>query len=339
MLAKIDRTKVAEAVVRHLPDLRNVSMADTLEEAREVVSNNIYPHRLRVVEPVPRSLMCLTSALDLGECGLGYVQYGHDVIIQSGVISEFLLVKSTLSGHGRVTCGAETVTSKPSSVIMTSMTTRTDILMTAQCRHLTARVSKEALEERVAEKLGRRLTEPLCFDLEAAVDSDFGHGWLQLLSHICLLSATAPGVLAAPEVRRQYARTMIEMLVHSAPHNYSKAIEEATSQPLPWHVRRARDYVHGHIADIGSVADIAASIGVTTRTLQSGFRKVFNMTPAEYIRRARVEALHQALLGASAGQSVTDLMQAVGIVNFGRYAHYYRQQIGVVPSVTLKRNM
>src|SRR5579862_8279669 len=132
MLAKIDTTTVAETVTKYLPDLRNVKTADSLDEAREVVSANIYPHRLRVVEPVPKSLLCLTSALDLGECGLGYVQYGHDVIIQSGVITEFLLVKSTISGHGRVTCGADTVTSTPRSVIMTSMTARTDILMTSQ---------------------------------------------------------------------------------------------------------------------------------------------------------------------------------------------------------------
>jgi transcriptional regulator GlxA family with amidase domain len=146
-------------------------------------------------------------------------------------------------------------------------------------------------------------------------------------------------VLASEDVRRQYSRTMIEMLVHSAPHNYSRALEENLTQPIPWHVRRARDYVHNHIADIRSVADIAASIGITTRTLQTGFRKAFGMTPAEYIRRTRIEALHQALLAADGGRSVTDLMQAVGIVNFGRYAHYYRQQVGEVPSVTRKRNM
>jgi len=211
--------------------------------------------------------------------------------------------------------------------------------MTAQCRHLTARICREALETRIAEKLGRRLTEPLRFDLEVASDSDFGRGWHQLLAHICDLSASAPTVLASEDVRRQYSRTMIEMLVHSAPHNYSRALEENLSQPIPWHVRRARDYVHNHIADIRSVADIAGSIGITTRTLQSGFRKAFGMTPAEYIRRTRIEALHQALLTAEGGQSVTDFMQAVGIVNFGRYAHYYRQLIGEVPSVTLKRSM
>src|SRR5262249_15695288 len=146
-------TTVAETVTKYLPDLRNVKTADSLDEAREVVSANIYPHRLRVVEPVPKSLMCLTSALDLGECALGYVQYGHDVIIQSGTITEYLLVKLTMSGRGRVTCGDHTVSSTASSIIMTSMTARTDILMTSECRHLTARICREALEERVEEKI------------------------------------------------------------------------------------------------------------------------------------------------------------------------------------------
>jgi hypothetical protein len=52
-----------------------------------------------------------------------------------------------------------------------------------------------------------------------------------------------------------------------------------------------------------------------------------------------VAALHQALLSANSGQSVTSLMLGVGIANFGRYAHYYRQRIGVPPSVTLRRAM
>jgi AraC-like DNA-binding protein len=339
MLAKVDATRVDDTVAQHLPNNRNVSTADSLDEACDIVSRNIHPHRLRAIAPTGPSLMCLTSALNLGECTLGYVQYGHDVIIESGVITEYLLVKSTVGGHGRVTCGNHTVISTPRSIIMTSMTARTEILMTSQCQHLTARISREALEARIAEKLGRRLTEPLRFDLEVASESDFGRGWHQLLSHICHLSASVPTLLTSEDLRRQYSRTMIEMLVHSAPHNYSAAIEEAVTQPIPWHVRRARDYVHNHIADIRSVAEIATAIGITTRTLQSGFRTAFNVTPAEYIRRTRIEALHQALLSADARQSVTDLMQSVGIVNFGRYAHYYRQQIGVVPSVTLKKSM
>jgi len=105
--------KVDVVAVPHLPDPQRVCSADTLDEATDVVSRNIYPHRLRVADGRGRNLRCVTSALDLGDCALGYVQYGFDVVIDSGVIAEFLLVKSTISGQGRVTCGDQSVTSSP----------------------------------------------------------------------------------------------------------------------------------------------------------------------------------------------------------------------------------
>src|SRR5450432_3979017 len=88
----------------YLPDVRTACTASTVDEATYVVGRNIHPHRLRVIE-TRATLACLTSALDLGDCALGYVQYGFDVEIDPGVISEYLLVKSTISGEGRVKCG------------------------------------------------------------------------------------------------------------------------------------------------------------------------------------------------------------------------------------------
>jgi AraC-like DNA-binding protein len=327
------------ATVPHLPNPHTARSADTLEEATDVVSRNIYPHRLRVGDTQGRSLMCLTSALDLGDCAVGYVQYGFDVEIDSGVIAEYQLVKSTLAGHGRVTCGTESVKSTPHSLIMTSMTQISRIIMSAECRHLTARISRQAIERRIAERLGRRLSAPLQFAMEVPTDSDFGHAWHQLLKHICDLSATAPKVLAAEEVRRQYSRTMIELLIHGAPHNYSEELERGITQAIPWYVRRARAYMHDHLAEVRSVAEIASSVGITPRALQTGFRRVFNMTPAEYLRDIRIQALHEALLRADPTRSVTELMQDVGILNFGRYAHYYRARMGVSPSETLRRTV
>lgn len=329
--------KVDPAAAPHLPNPQSVRSADTLDEATDVVSRNIYPHRLRVADTHGRGLMCLTSALDLGDCALGYVQYGFDVEIDSGVITQYLLVKSTIAGQGRVLCGDQTVATSPRSLVMTSMTRATRVLMSAECRHLTVRVCREAVERRIAEKLGRRLSAPLQFGMEVPSDSDFGQAWHQLLRHLCNLSATAPAVLAAEDVRKQYSRTMIELLVHAAPHNYSEALERGCASNMPWYVRRARDRIHSHLPDLRSVSELAAWIGVTPRTLQNGFRQVFNMTPAEYIRDVRVEALHKALLAADPAQSVTDLMQNVGIANFGRYAQYYRRKIGVAPSATLRR--
>jgi acyl-CoA reductase-like NAD-dependent aldehyde dehydrogenase len=48
--------------------------------------------------------------------------------------------------------------------------------MSSSCRHLTTRVCRRAIEERLMQKLGRRLGAPLEFELEMGSDTDFGRG-------------------------------------------------------------------------------------------------------------------------------------------------------------------
>jgi AraC-like DNA-binding protein len=321
-----------------VPDPRGVLTADTLDEAASLVRAAICPHRLRVVEPPGKSLVFLSS-LDLGACGLTNLKYGFDVDIDAGCIEDTYLVKWTLAGQGRLWCGDRTAITSPRSIIITEPTEHTKIRMSAECQHLTVRVSRRALMETLAAKLRRPPRKALQFNLDISMDSDFARAWCELVRHICHVSATAPAALASEGVRKQYARTLMEIMLSAAPHSHSDSIEEPRNRATAWHVGRARDYVHDHLSEGISITDIAARVGVTPRTLQNGFRKAFNLTPAEYIRRARVDALHQALLAADATAGVTKLMMNVGIVNFGRYAQYYRERIGVSPSTTLREKI
>jgi AraC-like DNA-binding protein len=284
----------------------------------------------------PRKSLAFLSSLDLGACGLASLRYGFDVDIDAGCIEDSYLVKWTLAGQGRLQCGERTAITSPGVVVITEPTERTLIRMTPQCHHLTVRVSRQALLAALAAKMKRVPRKALRFDLEIPMDSDFARAWCGLVAHICHVSATAPAAMASEDLRRQYSRTLMEILLTAAPHSHSGSLQERGNRAAAWHVGHARDYIHEHLAEDISVSDIAARLGVTARTLQSGFRKAFNLTPAEYIRRTRVEALHRALLEADGSARVTDLMMNVGIVNFGRYAQYYREQMGVSPSVTLK---
>ncbi len=322
-------------VLSPIPDPRSVFTADTLDEATSLVRAAICPHRLKVIEP-PRKSVAFLSSLDLGGCGLTNLRYGFDVDIDAGCIGDTYLVKWTLAGQGQLWSGNRTAITSPRSIVITEPTEHTKIRMTAQCQHLTVRVSRQALLETLAAKLRRPPRKALLFNLEIAMDSDFARAWCELVAHICHVSATAPAALANEGVRKQYSRTLMEIMLSAAPHNHSEAIEEPMHGATAWHVGRARDYVHDHLSEGISITDIAARVGVTPRTLQNGFRKAFNLTPAEYIRRTRVEALHQALLASDGTAGVTNLMMNVGIVNFGRYAQYYKEQIGVSPSTTLK---
>jgi AraC-like DNA-binding protein len=318
-----------------VPDPLGVFTADTLDEATSLVGAAICPHRLHVNAP-PRKSVSFLSSLDLGACGLTNLKYGFDVDIDAGRIEDTYLVKWTLAGEGRLRCGDRTAITSPRSIVITDPAEYTKILMTAECQHLTVRVSRRALLETLAAKLRRRPRKDLQFDLEISMDSDFARAWCELVAHICHVSATAPATLANEGVRRQYSRTLMEIMLSAAPHSHTDSMDESANHATTWYVGRACDYVHDHLSEGISITDVAAWVGVTPRTLQNGFRKAFNLTPAEYIRRARVEALHRALLSADASAGVTGLMMNVGIVNFGRYAQYYREQIGVSPSTTLK---
>jgi AraC-like DNA-binding protein len=319
-----------------VPDPRAVVTADTLDEAAGLVRAAICPHRLSVLVP-PRKSLAFLSSLDLGACGLASLQYGFDVDIDAGCIEDFYLVKWTLAGQGHLQCGGRRTLTSPGSLVITEPTERTRIRMTAQCHHLTVRVSRRALLATLAAKLRRTPRKALKFDLEIPMNTDFARAWCELVAHICHISATAPAAMASEDVRRQYSRTLMEIMLSAAPHSHSESLSECANHVAAWHVGRARDYIHEHLAEDISITDIASTVGVTPRTLQSGFRKAFNLTPAEYVRRARVNALHRALLTADETAGVTNLMMKVGIVNFGRYAQYYREQMGVSPSTTLKQ--
>jgi len=277
-----------------VPDPRGVLTADTLDEATSLVRAAICPHRLRVNEP-PRKSVVFLSSLDLGACGLTSLKYGFDVDIDAGCIGDTYLVKWTLAGQGQLWSGDRSAITSPRSLVITEPTERTKIYMSAECQHLTVRVSRRALLETLTAKLKRPPRKALQFNLEIPMDSDFARAWCELVAHICHVSATAPAALANEGVRRQYSRTLMEIMLSAAPHNHSDSLDESSNRATAWHVGRARDYVHDHLSEGISVADIAARVGVTPRTLQNGFRKSFNLTPAEYIRRARVDALHRAM--------------------------------------------
>jgi AraC-like DNA-binding protein len=321
---------------RLLPNPARLATATSVEEAVGLVGTCLSPHKLRVAGSSSRALASL-SALHLGDCDMVSLKYGFDVDIDAGYITDHFMLKMTLTGEGRIASGERIATTAPTSIFVTSPHAQTRFRMSSTCQHLTTRVCRRAVEERLAQKLGRRLQEPLEFDLEVRSDSEFGRAWWALVAHICDLSASTPSVLASEEIRAQYSRTIVEMLIHAAPHNYSRYLHQFEAQSSPRHVRRAQEYVATHLVEIRSVADIAAAIGVSARTLQNGFRQALNISPAAYVRQARVRALHSALLTADSSVSVTRLMASVGIASFGRYAEYYRQQIGVAPSATLRQ--
>jgi len=109
------------------------------------------------------------------------------------------------------------------------------------------------------------------------------------------------------------------------------------SDASPATLRRAIAFIDEHAHDDIAGAEIAAAAGVTIRAVQLAFRRHLDTTPLGYLRRVRLDYAHRQLAAADPQhESVTSVAYRWGFANSSRFAAYYRQAYGVLPSHTLR---
>jgi AraC-like DNA-binding protein len=109
-------------------------------------------------------------------------------------------------------------------------------------------------------------------------------------------------------------------------------------------LHRAVRFIDEHAGSDLSMAEIAGAASVSIRAVQLAFRRELGVTPLAYLRRVRLERAHQDLMAAgaagladAAGLTVTDVSARWGFSSSSRFAAYYREAFGVLPSQTLRR--
>src|SRR5262249_44945928 len=82
--------------------------------------------------------------------------------------------------------------------------------------------------------------------------------------------------------------------------------------------------------------DMASVAGLSPNHLLRTFKQVFDQTPYQYVIAKRI-AYAQELL-RSTDQCVMDICFAVGFASLGTFSWWFRQRVGVSPSVYRSQN-
>ena len=112
----------------------------------------------------------------------------------------------------------------------------------------------------------------------------------------------------------------------------------ALHRPIPHGLKRAIDYIRGHVNGKMSIADLVAHCGVPERTLRKHFRAFIAVSPLTFWRQLRLAAARACLLEGSNDTSITEVAARFGFGHFGRFAQDYRRHFGETPSETLRRS-
>jgi AraC-like DNA-binding protein len=136
------------------------------------------------------------------------------------------------------------------------------------------------------------------------------------------LSASAFGQLIASVLLETQPNSFVALdpTPHVAPGRLRRAVAAMNDAPeRPW-----------------TVAELAQLAHCSPRSLQMAFRGEFGHGPLEHLRRIRLARVHEDLMRFQPGTiTVGEIADSWGFSSLGRFASYYRQVYGQLPSVTL----
>jgi len=307
-----------------------------IDETMDLVGHHLWPHRMKVAQAHSTVNSYVLGHL-LGDFSVLDLAYGAAVEIKPDAAPDFYLVHIPVSGYAELHYGNKKSVSTPDRISISSPSMLSYVYMDQASRHLNLRIERSKLEDHLRNLIGHEIYTPLIFEMETPSQSSAGSALIQTLNSIFMQAKTVPEMFAHQQIIDQYKNLLMSILLSMFQHSYSDLLLNGKHNPVPWHVRQAKNYIEENLADYIGLGELAEFVGVSARTLQNGFRQFEGVSPAEYIRSRRLQRLHQALLAADPALRITDIMLEQGITSFGRYAHYYQERYRCLPSETLKK--
>ena len=269
----------------------------------------------------------------LGPISVGEIQYGADVCVTSPDLEIAYHVLMPLTGAVQVLQRGHMVSANPMLAAVLQPVGDIELNWSADCRLLSVKVDRAALEREVDAALDREVASPLPLGASFPIGSGPGRSWLALI-RLLLTELRGPDALIEQRpMARRWRQLVVSGLALTVEHPYP---EEPPGR-RPRTVKRTLDAMHADPGHQFTSAELAAIAGVGVRVLQESFRQHLGMSPLTYLRRLRLDGVHTELRRADPWQvSVSEVALRWGFTHLGRFAGAYRARYGQTPSQTLK---
>jgi AraC-like DNA-binding protein len=274
----------------------------------------------------------------LGGAGIGRMGYGADVTITPRTFDSFLLVQVPIRGEEFVESGGQQWHCSPEQGLILNAHAQTRIHHRAGTEKLVARIDSELLNTCCQQALGRPLRKAIEFEPAMPLHEPGCQQWMRTLGWLFDALSTDTTDLP-PLLRVQMERALAAtLLIHQA-NNYSGELLAGEERSIaPAFVRRAERFVEDRAQDPITIGDIAAHVGVSTRSLYAGFRRYRNTSPMHYLKDVRLRRVYEELKTMPPAKgTVASVAFNWGFNHLGHFSCDYKRLFGETPSQTLAR--
>ncbi|MDH6148188.1 MULTISPECIES: helix-turn-helix domain-containing protein [Paraburkholderia] len=146
-----------------------------------------------------------------------------------------------------------------------------------------------------------------------------------------------PAGLVEPSVTQFFQDEVVSLMLGLL-DSAADATRDFTHSTYSDIVRRCERLVHDQADRPLTVLDLCRRLRCCRRTLQTSFHRVANVTPVEYLRSIRLNAVRQLLRStASAELLIGDAAARWGFTHLSYFAREYRELFGELPSQTPRK--
>lgn len=272
----------------------------------------------------------------LGSIGIGRMSYGGAVTIKPGVFDTFALIQIPIYGEEQIQLGKERVLCNPRLGTLINAHTPTVINHTPNTEKLIIRVDLSLIERHCQQLLGRTLRNRIEFDSGIPLNTESGARWLRMVSWV--YDSLSVDDNLSPLMAAQLESGLVNLLLTNQPNSYSSEISAEGPSLAPSFVKRVERYIEDNAHEPISIVDMAEHVGVSSRSLFTGFRRYRNTSPMLYLKEIRLRRVNEELQRLSCGSAtVTAVAFRWGFSHLGHFTTDYKRRFGENPSETLAR--
>jgi AraC-like DNA-binding protein len=306
-----------------------------IDEAREVGTRLLHPHRLTVVGDAARFGMTL-HVVATGLLDIGWLRYDTETHIESSHPDNYQVNIPTAGTMVATSCGQEVLADSGTAIVHNP---DRPAAFTVPGPVLALRISRRVLQHQFEQLLDRPSRRPPELALGMDVATGRGAQWLALVHAMAKDLADDNALIRQPMVAAPFAQSVLSGLLLVATHAHQDELSAPVAAIGQATVRTAQAYIEANAHQPLTVADIAKASGVGVRGLQLGFKRALDMSPMRYLRRVRLQQAHHELrMSDPATTNVGDVATRWGFRHHGRFTGEYRRRYGVTPAETLRRH-
>jgi len=132
---------------------------------------------------------------------------------------------------------------------------------------------------------------------------------------------------SGPSIATRCAKTMLIDVTRTTQTPYLPLLTDKTHSDALVH--RAQHWFQNHIAEAGSISDLAERLAVSQRTLIRRFKTALNKSPLTYLQNLRIDTA-RALL-ESGDLNVDQVASNVGYSDTSSFSRLFRERVGLTP--------